>query len=57
MSAPATGCSREGEASVKADEGTLEAASIVAPATAAIAPRDRMRKTMVASRFPTVIGL
>ena len=30
--------------SVKADEGALEAASIVAPATAAIAPRDRMRK-------------
>jgi hypothetical protein len=37
---------------VKADEGTLEAASIVAPMTAAIAPRDRMRKTMVASWFP-----
>jgi hypothetical protein len=42
---------------VKAAEGALEAASIVAPTTAAIAPRDRMRKTMVASRFPTVIGL
>jgi hypothetical protein len=42
---------------VKADEGTLEAASIVAPATAAIAPRDRMRKTMVASKIPRVLGL
>ena len=52
-----TGCSSEGEASVNADEGTLETESIVAPMTAAIAPRDRMRKTMVASRFPTVIGL
>jgi hypothetical protein len=34
---------------VKASEGALEAASIVALATAAIAPRDRRRKTMVAS--------
>jgi hypothetical protein len=36
---------------VKAGEGALEAASIAAPATAAIALRDRMRKTMVSSRF------
>jgi hypothetical protein len=41
---------------VKAGEGALEAASIVAPAIAAIAPRDRMRKTMVASRFPNTPG-
>jgi hypothetical protein len=32
---------------VKAGEGAVEAASIVAPAIAAIAPRDKMRKTMV----------
>jgi hypothetical protein len=31
---------------VKADEGTLEAASIVAQATAAIAPLVTMRETM-----------
>src|ERR1700733_15745222 len=57
MSAPTTGCSSDGEESVKADEGALEAASIVAPTTAAIAPRDRMRKTMVASWFPNTSGL
>ena len=33
-----------GDERVKAGEGALEAASIVAPAMAAIAPRDRMRK-------------
>jgi hypothetical protein len=32
---------------VKAPEGALEAASIAAPAKAAIAPRGRMRKCMV----------
>jgi hypothetical protein len=40
------GCSREGEGRVKAGAGALEAASIAAPAMAAIAPPDRMRKTM-----------
>jgi hypothetical protein len=57
MSAPTTGCSSDGDESVKAGEGALEAASIVAPTTAAIAPRDRMRKTMVSSKFPRVLGL
>jgi hypothetical protein len=37
MSAAATGRSSEGEASVKADEGPLDRASIAAPATTAIA--------------------
>jgi hypothetical protein len=37
---------------VKAGEGALEAASIAAPAMAAIAPPDRMRKSVISSRFP-----
>jgi hypothetical protein len=54
MSAPTTGCSGEGAARVKAGEDTVEAASIAAPAKAAIAPRDRMRKTMVTSGVPNL---
>jgi hypothetical protein len=42
---------------VKAGAGALEAASIVAPAMAAIAPRDRIRKFMLSSRFPTAMEL
>jgi len=57
MSAPATGCSREGAERVKAGDAAVEAASIAAPAKAAIAPRDRTRKTMVASGFPAVLEL
>jgi hypothetical protein len=38
---------------VKAEAGALEAASIAAPATAAIAPPDRMRKTMASSSLPS----
>ena len=38
------GCSSDGAESVKADEGALEAASIVAPAIAAIAPREECAK-------------
>jgi len=37
---------------VKAGEGALEAASIAAPAMAAMAPPDRMRKTMASSICP-----
>jgi hypothetical protein len=48
----ATGCSSDGDESVKAGEAAVEAASIAAPATAAIAPRDRMRKDMVSSKLP-----
>jgi hypothetical protein len=54
MSAPATGCSSDGDERVKADEGALEAASIAAPAMAAIAPPDKMRRSMVFSKFPTL---
>lgn len=35
---------------VKAGAGALEAASIAAPAMAAIAPPDRMRKSMMSSK-------
>jgi hypothetical protein len=47
-----TGVPSEGAERVKAGEGALEAASIAAPATAAIVLRDRMRKCMASSRFP-----
>jgi hypothetical protein len=40
------GCWPGGEESVNADDGPLNRASIAAPATAAIAPLDPMRKTM-----------
>jgi hypothetical protein len=36
---------------VKASDGTLRAASIAVPVTAAIAPPERMRETMVCSWF------
>jgi hypothetical protein len=36
---------------VKAGEGAVEMASIAAPAAAAIARRDRMRKSMFSSSF------
>jgi hypothetical protein len=36
---------------VNAGAGVLEAASIAAPAMAAIAPPDRMRRSMISSRF------
>jgi hypothetical protein len=49
MPAAATGRSSEGEASVKAGDGPLDEASIKAPARAAIAPPDNMRKAMVSS--------
>jgi hypothetical protein len=51
MPAAATGCSSEGDESVKAGEAALEAASIAAPTTAAIAPRDKMRNGMFSSGF------
>ena len=47
MLAAATGRSSEGEASVKADEGPLDRASIAAPVRTAIAPPDKVRETMV----------
>jgi hypothetical protein len=46
MLAAPTGRSSEGEASVKADEGPLDTASIAAPARTAIAPPDNVRETM-----------
>jgi hypothetical protein len=53
MPAAAVGCSSEGDESVKAGEDAVEAASIAAPATAAIDLRERMRKSMASSRFST----
>ena len=53
MSAAATGRPREGDESVKADDGALDAASIVAPAMAAIAPPETMRKSIVSSGLPS----
>jgi hypothetical protein len=53
MSALATGCSSEGEASVNADEGLDEAAIIIAaPARAARTPPGTRRETMVSSISP-----
>jgi hypothetical protein len=52
MSAATTGCSSEGEEKVKAGEGALEAASIVAPARAAIAPWERILEIMVPPSLP-----
>jgi hypothetical protein len=46
MSALSACCWPGGEESVNADDGPLNRASIAAPATAAIAPLDPMRKTM-----------
>jgi len=51
MLAAATGRSSEGEASVKADKGPLDRASIAAPARTAIAPPDNVRETMVVLLF------
>ena len=45
--AAATERASEGEASVKADEGPLDRASIAAPARTAIAAPDNVRDTMV----------
>jgi hypothetical protein len=47
MLAAAAGRSSGGEASVKADEGPLDRASIAAPARTAIAAPDNVRDTMV----------
>jgi hypothetical protein len=47
MLAAATGRSSGGEASVKADEGPLDTASIAAPARTAIAAPVNVRETMV----------
>ena len=49
MSAAATGLSSDGDASVNAEAGADEIASIVAPASAAANPPTRMRLTMLAS--------
>jgi hypothetical protein len=49
--AAAIGRSSEGDESVKAGAGALEAASIAAPAMAAIAPPDRMRKSNMSSKI------
>jgi hypothetical protein len=51
MLAAATGRSSEGEASVKADEGPLDRASIAAPARTAITAPDNVRETMVILLF------
>jgi hypothetical protein len=52
MPAAATAGSSEGDERVKADEGVLDAASIAAPARAAIAPVERIRETMFSSMTP-----
>jgi hypothetical protein len=44
MPADATGCSRDGEDRVKADDGVAVNASIAAPASAATIPPDKIRE-------------
>jgi hypothetical protein len=44
-----TGCASDGAERVKAGTGELEAASIAAPVTAAIAPLERMRSSIGSS--------
>jgi len=51
MLAAAAGRSSEAEASVKADEGPLDMASIAAPARTATAPPDKVRETIVILLF------
>jgi hypothetical protein len=49
MLAPATGACSDGDASVKAEAGADEIASIAAPAKAAANPPTRMRLIIIAS--------